>query len=483
VKLAQKLSLTLVVGVLIVVAAFAYPRIRRETSLFENDMRRDHVLMGTILSAVLADVWILDGEKRALAVLDRANASKEGVSLRWIWFDEPRTSTHGPWLDAAHLRGVSVKKPLQLISAQSVPALLNERAEFMFTVLPLNVPGGRAGALEISESLAPRAAYVRSTIYNMLFSSGITALVCGIVAAATGRWFVGRPVSRLIAKARNVGSGDLSTPLILNQGDEFGQLAAEFNLMCERLAEATATLKWETAARIEALEQLRHADRLTALGRLTSAIAHELGTPINVISGHAQLLAKGRLGSDAAVDTASIVMEQCERMTRTVRQILNYSRRREPKKSTILAGDVVTSVVAMLRPIAEKSGIELAVNIESGCAIHVDPIQMQQALTNLLINGIHASPVGATVSIDVVSVDSGQRVEINVIDHGSGISEADLPHIFEPFFTTKESGEGTGLGLSIAKDIIAEHGGEIHVDSVVGRGTRFEVVIPQAEQP
>jgi signal transduction histidine kinase len=135
-----------------------------------------------------------------------------------------------------------------------------------------------------------RDAYLRSSIWSTVLATASMVLVSGVVVLVSGVWIVGRPLGQLADKANRVGRGDLTGPLALAQRDEIGELAREVNAMCERLVEANSKSQRETLARIAALEQLRHADRLITVGRLAAGIAHELGTPLNVIGGRVKML-------------------------------------------------------------------------------------------------------------------------------------------------------------------------------------------------
>src|SRR5258705_13088542 len=146
----------------------------------------------------------------------------------------------------------------------------------LITFVGGRAPSGRPGALAIHQSLAARDAYARSTLRQTTLFTILLLVAVTILAAVLGRRLVGRPVAALVAKARGVGAGDLSGPLALGHHDELGELASEMNRMCEQLA-------LEIGARKEATEQLRHADRLMTVGKLASGIAHELGTPLNVV--------------------------------------------------------------------------------------------------------------------------------------------------------------------------------------------------------
>jgi signal transduction histidine kinase len=344
-----------------------------------------------------------------------------------------------------------------------------------------------------------------------------------------GVWLVGRPIKTLINKARRVGAGDFSGRLQIPHAAEIGELATEMNLMSERLADAGKQLAAATTARIVAIEQLRHADRLSTVGKLASGIAHELGTPLNVVSGRAQLIAESvqatagdRLGQAAILDVTDnvrIIVEQTRRMSAIIRQLLDFARRRGVQKASYDLRQLVAQTVSMLQPLAEKRGVTLAIEATTTPAsAQVDASQIQQVLTNVVVNAIQSMPKGGMVTIALrpsstqpppgAEITQGesrgepagfaggepsreglgtlsgfpcQQFEIAVTDQGDGIAAEVLPHVFEPFFTTKAVGEATGLGLSVAYGIVQEHGGFITVESELGRGSRFAIHLPRGE--
>jgi signal transduction histidine kinase len=482
-RLARRLSFALFLGVLTVVALFAYVRFRREVQLFDSDMRRDHRLIGTSLRPALLETWSSEGERRTLDVVRRADAEREGVRIRWVWLGTRESEAVIPNVPLAEL---SSGREVQLETDVSFAA-----GPYLVSYIPIFNREGSVGALEIAESRAHRARYLWSTLWIMGLTSLGIAFVCGTVAMGIGRWFVGRPVNLLIAKARRVGRGDLSAPLVLQQKDELGELAAELNSMCEHLARSQARLGEESRARIQALERLRHAERLTTIGQLTSVLAHEIGTPLNVVAGHVRMLAKRPIDEGELQAGTAVILEQCDRMTRIVRQVLDYARRREPKKARVNLLDVVQATVDLIRPLNEKHGVTVEVAGEGGAVeAVVDALQIQQALTNLIVNAFSASKRGDSVEIGVdhvVALAPGspsvarQYVRIFVEDRGTGMTSETKARLFEPFFTTKDAGEGTGLGLSVANDIVIEHGGFIEVWSELGKGSRFEMYLEQPE--
>src|SRR5262249_13569708 len=152
---------------------------------------------------------------------------------------------------------------------------------------------GQPAVLEIQEKLTPQLTFVRMSHLTILLATLVIVTVCGAIAMGLGVWFVGRPLQRVRDRARAVGAGDFSGRLDIRQHDESGELAAEINAMCDRLAESDRRLARETEARIAMLEQLRHADRLATVGQLAAGVAHELGTPLNVIGLRAKQIAAG----------------------------------------------------------------------------------------------------------------------------------------------------------------------------------------------
>ena len=187
----------------------------------------------------------------------------------------------------------------------------------LMTYVPVAVPdsSSRKGGLEIAESLATRTAYVRGTIVSTVVATAMLSLVCGLIALWVGVGFVGRPIHALIEQSRRIGVGDFSRRLALKQEDEVGELATEMNAMCDRLEQANQRIATEAAAKLAADEQLRHAERLTTVGKLASGIAHELGTPLNVVSARARMIAVGEAKAEAIADNARIIVEQADRMT------------------------------------------------------------------------------------------------------------------------------------------------------------------------
>ena len=488
-KLARKLILALVAGIFAVMALNAYLRLQTQEQFFKVDSERDLRAAARALKSGIEAVWRDDGDERAQRFVQDVNLLREEIDLRWLWIDELGVSEHPSGLEPSDVATLHAGREVTIVRD-------TEDGYRRFMYWPLGIPGMRPAALELSESLGREARFIRTSQVMILTVAFGMAVVCGLIATAIGVWFVGRPMRMPTEKARRVGAGDLTGPLQVRQRDEIGELAGEINAMCERLAAAQEQTARETEARIQALEQLRHVDRLRTVGQLASGVAHELGTPLNVVSGHAGMIRAGDLPPQDVAASAAVIAEQTRRMTSIIRQLLDFSRRKGPMLDEADVEELVASTVDMLGPLAEKRGVELAfAPAGAGAGARADHNQLQQAIANLMMNAIQATPDGGRVRLSVgrrlarpphdAAVPVSEYLEIAVTDAGPGIAAEHLPHVFEPFFTTKDVGEGTGLGLAVAYGIVREHGGWIEVESEPGQGSRFSILLPpvaRAEQ-
>jgi len=240
------------------------------------------------------------------------------------------------------------------------------------------------------------------------------------------------------------------------------------------------------------VEQLRQAERLGVIGRMAAGIAHELGTPLNVISGHAEMLDSNRVNPSMVHAASTAILVQTERMTTLIRGLLDFSRRAGRERSGVDLGELALRVAGMLRPIGAKNGVEIEVASEVNAVVSGNPVELEQVLVNLMVNAIQAMPAGGTLRVRIrdrvrqpSSLGSSPPPPmacVEVTDEGIGIAPESLEKVFDPFYTTRDVGEGTGLGLSVSYGIVADHGGRIEVESVLGSGSRFSVYLPRAEK-
>lgn len=482
-KLAAKFALTFLVVMTVVLSLNGYTVVEREEDLFVSDMKQDDRLIGEVFAAILRQAWQYSGEAEVLDLVRKADKSERHVRIRWTWLEAPSGSPFAPRVGRDQL------EPLLQGSECTQLEISVKGIEYLFTYLPVVHHNGRSGVLELSESMAQRNQYTRTTIRRTAALTGTMILLSAGFASLIGFWFVGRPARRLAESTRRVASGDFSARLNIHQHDELGQLAREVDIMCERLAEAHARISAENSGRIQALEQLRHSDRLRTVGQLTSGIAHELGTPLNVVWARAKMIAGGEVSGQETKDCANIIVEQSARITKIIRQLLDFARPRSPMKTQLDLLQIVRQTISLLEPTARKGNVSMTVATRTGpIFVQADGDQLQQVLSNLILNAIQAMPKGGTLTIGTEirrirppadqGGDEADFIALWVGDEGVGIPIDDIPRVFDPFFTTKEVGEGTGLGLSVALGMIKEHGGWIDVDSKPKQGTCFTVYLP-----
>ena len=223
-------------------------------------------------------------------------------------------------------------------------------------------------------------------------------------------------------------------------------------------------------------EQLRRTEVLAELGTLASGMAHEIGTPMNVILGRAEF-AMRRVDDERAKQSLATIVTQVERITKIMNQFLAFARRRPSERRTVAASAIIEDSLEMLHERLARHHIHVVTEIpDNAPMVHADPHQMSQVLLNLFINALHAMPNGGRLTVTVKPEANG--VALMVADTGHGIARENLSKIFTPFFTTKEVGKGTGLGLTVVHGIIEEHRGRISVESEPGKGTTFKIFLP-----
>lgn len=317
--------------------------------------------------------------------------------------------------------------------------------------------------------------------------------------------FVTKPLKMLVDITDKVSRGDLSQKVDLDQKDEIGQLAKTFNQMIsslrqsrDEIEEYNRNLEQKIIERTLELEeiqaQLIQSEKLSAIGQLAAGVAHELNNPLGGILGYAQFalekMRKANQSKESGHDYEKYIRylkdieTQARRCKTIVQNLLRFSRAsRTTDLTEVDINQVVEDTVTFVEHQLYMNQIELQVQINHQIPhIQGNAGQLQQVLTNLILNAMHASPPESTVTVvsrfSPALGEFGGVVEILVSDQGTGIASENLKRIFEPFFTTKAVGKGTGLGLSVSYGIIKEHGGEIKVKSSLGEGSTFIVVLP-----
>ena len=374
----------------------------------------------------------------------------------------------------------------------------------LYRVFAPVIEGGRvSGAVEVIEKLdgAPAIAldYGRGAFW--LAPLAVAAITAGVFLLF--RHFVHRPVGRLLGAMGRVRAGDLSAEAAESAPDEIGALTREFNRMLTRLREMTAEREAqnalleervhaataELAERNTQLEErnlelyqttrkLTELERLAAAGQLAAQFAHEVGTPLNLISGHVQLLLAGPAGDrEAERKRLETISAQIERIERTVRRTLDRTRANVAELVPLDLNALLRRTFDAAAPTLEASGVRLRPTLADGLPfVAGDADRLQQVFINLFNNALDAMRAGGELRVETAYVEGAVRADF--ADTGEGMSEEVRARIFDPLYTTKGRGRGTGLGLVVVSQVIHEHGGHIEVESQPGRGARFRLTFP-----
>ena len=252
------------------------------------------------------------------------------------------------------------------------------------------------------------------------------------------------------------------------------------------IALKNAGLYQDLQSRMEELqrtqESLVESAKLAAVGELAASVAHEINTPLMVILGNSNLLLRQLPSNSPASAKVSIIEMEAHRAGKIVRDLLNFARKREPKREQLSAHDVLDRAIDLLGPKLALAHVEVERVFDLSLpAIAGDRDQLTQVFLNLITNAMDAMETGGRVVLQtgIHQGDDGRAmVSVSVSDTGHGIPPEHRARIFEPFYTTKSEGRGTGLGLSVSLGILQMHGGSIEVDSKVGHGTTMRVTVP-----
>ncbi len=225
----------------------------------------------------------------------------------------------------------------------------------------------------------------------------------------------------------------------------------------------------------DSFEQIKRADRLSAIGQLAAGLAHEIRNPLASIEGAIDILERNRGSAERRAEFLSIIKKESRRLNRLLSALLDFARPRPPRVRPVHAAELFDQVLALVGHTGEREGIHFKIDAPRDLPpVEADPEQLQQVVINLLLNSIQAMPEGGTITLSAAL--DGDHFVIRVADEGSGIPENQLDKIFDPFYTTKPT--GTGLGLAVVHQIVEQHGGTIRAARNPDRGMTFSVFLP-----
>lgn len=375
---------------------------------------------------------------------------------------KPLAHSHGAELDTGVERLVNR-------AATSRSELVEFEGSRLIFAAPL---AGDAGTIAIARPTDDLEADLTRTLHRhiiALVSFLIATMIAGLVL---GTLHVSRPIASLIEGVTHVREGDFRTRVKPGRHDEIGRLVDEFNAMIGVLAESRARIEAEAEARSRLEQGLQRVDKLVTIGQLSAGLAHEIGSPLQVLTGRAATLAAH--GDPEVRRQATLLVAQCDRITRVVEQLLSFGRRKQVVAGPCDLAVPVRAVIDLLAVEARRRTVDLVLDIGDGPhQIIGDPDQLQQVTLNLVRNALSATPKGGMVRVRIAGTT------LSVRDTGSGIDGATQTRLFEPFFTTRALDGGTGLGLAVVRAIVNEHHATIDVRSEPGHGAEFVVSFPE----
>ena len=356
------------------------------------------------------------------------------------------------------------------------------------------------GVLDLEMSMAPLEAAVGTARRQFLWTTVILIVIVGAVVAVFFRYLVQRPVRQLYQGTLRIAEGDLDTRIEVRGRHELARLAEAFNRMAGDLSAARQEVtQWSQKLEekvIQKTEELRRAERqvlhmekMASLGQLSATVAHEINNPISGMLTYARLVKREleEQPMDAGVREEltrhlTLIEMECSRCGAIVQNLLLFSRRTGAAMAPVDLNEIVERSLMLVRHHLQLKGVKLNSELLSGNReIVADAGQLQQALVALLVNAVEAMSglKEGEGELTVRLSGSDDEVRIDIGDTGVGIPTEVLPKIFEPFFSTKEAEKGVGLGLSVVYGIVRRHGGQIEVESKVGRGTAFHLRLPR----
>jgi len=414
-------------------------------------------------------------------VLDAISVVDLDEGGRAVVFASTSTEERAEVLDLAR-RAIDAREPVtdrrQTVLLDALPVPRRPLSAVVVTVGLESVIQMRSHALRIAMGFAvPTVVLVTLFVY------------------LANRQLVGRPL-RVILDTMEQASGGRHARAEITRPDELGTIAARLNAMLDelerfnlsleqRIADATRDLSLRNAQLaasqnqlLAARESLGHAERVAALGQAAANVAHQVGTPLNLISGYVQMMLEDSRTDERTRARLQTIDAQIREVTRVLRTMLDRARRPSGLELVSLA-EVVERVREVAEPRLARSGIRLETSVPPLLPpVRADVTQLEMALLNLVTNALDAMPSGGTLTITASNQPSHVRVE--VADTGSGLPAAIIDRLFDPWVTTKPAGQGSGLGLAIVRDVVRAHGGTVRAcNGAVG--ALFVIDLPAAE--
>jgi two-component system NtrC family sensor kinase len=499
-----KIVLIIAVAVISVVAVSTYIAMLLTRQLVEEDTYRKALAQARSIAQQLLDEHALEHPPILMRALRQLEYDFPSITQADVFTHVPQhqlvvtTDPNGQVLELDHIRDIQNYNDYQRADPDQI-TIDTPDGNYWIMGTTIHDDGQSIACLNLKVSKLHLSVITeRLVLRNLLVTLaglGFLILVIHIFFLKSIRG----PVKEMIRVMDSAEGKSLEARARVRSQDEIGQLAERLNRMLARVESFNAELGQkvqdataELASRNEELKRineelfetqktLARSERLAIAGQLAAGLAHEIGTPLNSISGHVQLLARQGVGGAPGARRLEIIERQIDSIVRSVKQLLSWTRQFDLRLERVDVVQLLEDSLTLSSPALQHRHIHVELDWARDCPpVYADPGYLQQVFLNLINNSMDAMPTGGTLTartrFPVTEQEKAMAIEVE--DTGVGIAKETLQRIFEPMFTTKRLGTGTGLGLAISEQIIRQHKGSIEAESEPGRGTRFTIILP-----
>jgi len=492
VRVATRITLATAVVVTLTSAVYAYFDLRARTSARTTSVEREGVSLAAAIrvgfEAAPPDFARRSGPEISRDLTRAAGSWKVTVLPRALALP---TVVGDPPLSSGQLRRLRAVLELGKLTvvdrdddggvAIAVPLRIRTSSDEMSVI----------GAIDIQRSTAFLAEAAADDRWRAILLVALIAAAATIAVALVASNLVTRRIRKLLRGIDDVAKGDLSHVLLSDRDDEIGAITTRFNEMTFSLRESRAETQRQNQDKLALEQRLGQTEKLATIGQLAAEIAHEVGTPLNVITGRARATERKSGDKETVEKNAAIIAEQSARITRIIQRLLDFARRKvgaHPAERIQLDQLVVTTMELLAGQLASHKIKTKVVRAPALPWVAGDADRLQQVVINLVMNAVQAMPDGGSLEVEAAEIrrtrpgleDARPQgfVCIRIADTGGGIPAEIRERIFDPFYTTKEGQGGTGLGLAVVSGIVKEHDGWIEIADGAAGGTTFRVFVP-----
>lgn len=491
-KLGTKLTLSLSLIILVVLSGYGYFHILSRRDILIRTMKVEVKTIGWTLKVALGKA-VLQKDVTFIQELIDAVSEPEQTLGALVYLQDKELLLHSNSLEGDFDPLLAlIKKSAQEDLPQEEFGVYKKVPIFSYTFPLKDNKGKTIGGVSILQ----QTSFLEDDIKRAEWGIFITILILiggtvTLILFSTRKWIT-QPISKLMEGIKNMTRGNLHTRIDLKRRDELSELGQAFNQMAVDLKKAQDRIIEEAETKLTLERDLRQSEKLATIGQLASGLAHEIGTPLNIISGRVELAKKKLDDKEGVQKNLDIVIQQTERITKIIQRLLGFVRKKKPEQRNLNITALLETTLDFLDHEIQKQKVKVVRETEDPLpSVMGDPDQLQQVFLNIVLNAIQSMPEGGTLHLSASSkwiskegLEDGKRryVEVKVQDTGMGMEREVMDNIFNPFFTTKEKDKGTGLGLTVSQGIVQDHEGWIEVESEIGKGSMFKIYLP-AFQP